>query len=249
MSHLDKSLVSRDIRDGLHDTIPIALGYFAVALSLGIIGKQIGITWFQGFLASCLSFSSTGGFAAFTIIGDNEPLVAMIIMTLVVNARYLLMGAALSQKIPTDTPFWHRFLMCWGITDEIFGATIARPEPLRLPYSLSIMIPAVLGWGSGTAVGIVMGSILPARVVLAFGVALYGMFIAVFIPPAKNNKVIAGLVVLSFAASWFCTRFAPFSQLSSGNRIILLTVVISAAAALLFPVSDEEEPKEVDDHA
>jgi len=240
MPHTEKSLLSRDIRDGLHDTIPIAVGYFAVALSLGIIGKQIGITWFQGFLSSCLSFSSTGGFAAFTIIGDNESLISMAVMTLVVNARYLLMGAALSQKIPENTPFWHRLLMCWGITDEIFGATIARKEPLRLPYSLAIMIPAVLGWGSGTAVGIIMGSILPERVVLAFGVALYGMFIAVFIPPAKGNKIVLGLVIVSFALSWACTRFAPFSSLSSGNRIILLTVVIAAIAAILFPVSDEE---------
>ncbi|MBP5459071.1 MAG: AzlC family ABC transporter permease, partial [Clostridia bacterium] len=183
--------------------------------------------------------------------------VAMLVMMLVVNARYILMSAALSQRIPEGTPLWHRFIMAFGITDEIFGATILRNKPVSVWYSLGITVPAGLGWAAGDAVGIIAGNVLPDRVVLALGVALYGMFLAVFIPPARKSKVVAGLVVVSFALSWIFTKVAPLSQLSSGNRIILLTVLIAGVAALVFPVSDDEfdmdasdtSSEEVDAHA
>lgn len=235
-----QSTFKTDLKDGLRDTIPITLGYFAVALLLGIIGKQVGLTAFQGFLSSYFTLSSTGGFAAFLLIGDNAPYVEMAIMMLVVNARYLLMGASLTQRLDPAAPFWHRLLIAQGITDEIFGVSVARKDFVRLPYSLAVIIPASIGWAGGTAGGILMGSIFPQRVVMALGVALYGMFLAIFIPPARKNKVIAGLVVLSFALSFVCTKVAPFSKLSSGNRIILLTVLLAGLAALLFPVSDDE---------
>ena len=137
-----QSTFKTDLKDGLRDTIPITLGYFAVALSLGIIGKQVGLTAFQGFLSSYFTLSSTGGFAAFLLIGDNAPYVEMAIMMLVVNARYLLMGASLTQRLDPAAPFWHRLLIAQGITDEIFGVSVARKDFVRLPYSLAVIIPA-----------------------------------------------------------------------------------------------------------
>lgn len=230
----------RDMRDGFRDSVPIALGYFAVALALGITARQAGITPFQGFLSSFLNRTSTGEFAGYRLVLEQASYVAMFLMTLVVNARYILMSASLSQRIPEGTPLWQRCIMAFGITDEIFGATILRNKPVSWIYSLCIATPAALGWAAGDATGILMGSVLPDRVILALGVALYGMFIAVFIPPARKNKVVAVLVVISFVCSFIFTKVAPLSHLSSGNRIILLTVVIAGIAAALFPVDDEE---------
>lgn len=232
----------QDLRDGLRDAVPIAIGYFAVAIALGITARAAGMTPFQGFLSSFLNRTSTGEFAGYRLIAENASYFAMLLMTLVVNARYILMSASLSQRIPEGTPLWQRCLMAFGITDEIFGATILRGRPVTIWYSLSISTVAALGWASGTALGILLGNFLPARIVLALGVALYGMFIAVFIPPARKDRVVLGLVVLSFALSFVFSKVAPLSNLSSGNRIILLTVLIAGVAAALFPVDEEEVP-------
>ncbi len=237
MEMIDKK---REVRDGLHDTIPITLGYFAVAVSLGISGRIAGLTPAQGFLASFLTLTSSGEFAGFQLIADGAVYLEMVLMTLIVNARYLLMSASLSQKLPQSTPLWQRLLIGYGVTDEIFGVSIARKYPLTVYYSLSVILPSAIGWSAGTSVGIVMGNVLPDRAVLALGVALYGMFLAVFIPPARKNKVIAGLVVLSFALSYVFAKVPPLNKISAGNRIILLTIVLAAGAALLFPVPDEE---------
>lgn len=233
----------QDILDGLRDSVPIALGYFAVAVSLGINAKLAGLTPFQGFLSSFLNRTSTGEFAGYQLILEQASYWAMLLMMLVVNARYILMSASLSQRIPEGTPLWHRCLMAFGITDEIFGATILRSRPVSVLYSVSIATPAALGWAAGTALGIVMGNVLPDRIVMALGVALFGMFIAVFIPPARKSKVVLGLVVVSFVLSFVFTKVPPLSRLSSGNRIILLTVLIAGVAAFAFPVKDEDTPE------
>ena len=230
----------QDIRDGFRDSVAIALGYFAVALALGITAKQAGLTPFQGFLSSFLNRTSTGEFAGYRLVLEQAPYAAMFLMTLIVNARYILMSASLSQRIPEGTPIWQRCIMAFGITDEIFGATILRNKPVSWVYSLCIATPAALGWAAGDATGILMGSVLPDRVILALGVALYGMFLAVFIPPARKNKVVLGLVAVSFVFSFIFTKVAPLSHLSSGNRIILLTVLIAGVAAAVFPVEDED---------
>lgn len=232
-------LHKKDIRDGLHDSIAIALGYFAVAVSLGIAGRGAGLTAFQGFLASWTTLASAGEFAGFNVIQEQAVYAEMAIITLIINARYILMSASLSQKIPEGTPLVHRLLIAWGVTDEIFGVSIARSVPITVYYSLSVIIPGAIGWSAGTALGIVMGNVLPARLVMALGVSLYGMFMAVFIPEARKSKVVAGVVAASFALSWVFTKVSPLSKLSSGNRVIILTLVIAGAAALLFPVKDE----------
>ena len=127
------------------------------------------------------------------------------------------------------------------MTDEIFGISIARPGPLEPRYHYGAMAVAVPAWAVGTALGILMGNILPARVVSALGVGLFGMFISIFIPPARKNRVIAGLVIVSFAASYAFNAVAWFDGISSGMKIIILTVAISLGAALLFPVEGKED--------
>ena len=147
-----------DIRDGLRDSVPIAIGYFAVAIALGITARQAGITPFQGFLSSFLNRTSTGEFAGYRLVLEQAPYVAMFVMTLIVNARYILMSAALSQRIPAGTPLWQRCIMAFGITDEIFGATILRNKPVSVWYSFCCATPAALGWAAGDATGILLAS-------------------------------------------------------------------------------------------
>jgi len=226
-------------RDGMRDGVPIAAGYFAVAFSLGIAGRNAGLTALQGFVISVLNHASAGEYAGITLIAANATYFEMALTILITNARYLLMSCALSQKFDPETSMLHRVGVGFGITDEIFGVTMARPGSVEPLYTYGAMLTAIPCWALGTALGITAGNILPLRVVSALSVALYGMFLAIIIPPARKDKVVAVLVALSFAASLAAEHLPGVSGLSAGTRVILLTLILSGGAAALFPIQEE----------
>ena len=226
---------------GLRDGIPIALGYFAVAFSLGIAARDAGLTPFQGMLASMLCVASAGEYALFTLVGAGAAYLEVALVTLITNARYFLMSCALSQRIRPDMPDLHRWGVGFAVTDEIFGISIARPGYLEPRYHYGAMAVAMPAWAVGTALGILMGNILPARVVSALGVALYGMFLAIIVPPAKKELSVALCVLAGFGCSWAAGVLPALAALSPGTRTILLTVGLSALAALLFPRREAPE--------
>ena len=226
--------------EGMRDGVPIGLGYFAVAFSLGIAARNAGLSALQGLVASLLCNASAGEYALFSSIGAGGGYLEIALVTLIANGRYLLMSTALSQRIDPSMPDFHRFLFGGLVTDEFFGINIARPGYLQPSYYYGAITVATPLWAVGTALGIIMGNLLPARVVSALSVALYGMFLAIIIPPARENKVVLGCVVLSFVLSGLFPLVPVLSGISSGNRTILLTLLIAGGAAVLFPVKEEE---------
>lgn len=220
-------------KDGIRDGTPIALGYFVVSFTLGIVARYVGLTPFQGFIASFLNNASAGEYVGFALMALHAPYFEIATMVFIANARYILMSAVMSQKFSPDTPFYHRILVGFDVTDEIFGITIARQGWLNPFYNYGAMLVALPGWSVGTALGIIAGNILPVSVVSALSVALYGMFIAIIIPPARQDKIVAAAVAVSFALSFLAETF--FSEISAGTRTIFLTVAIAGAAAILFP--------------
>jgi len=229
------------IQKGLRDGMPIALGYFAVAFTLGITAKNAGFTALQAAISSILNHASAGEYAVISMVVACASYWEMAVMSLVANARYLLMSCALSQKLDADTSILHRVLVSFTITDEIFGIISAYPGKLNPLYPYAAATVAIFGWAAGSFLGVVVGNILPLRLVSALSVGLYGMFIAVIIPPARKERVVLALVLISFAASLFCSRWAALAAVSAGIRTIFLTVIIALGAAILFPVRDEEK--------
>lgn len=232
------------LRDGMRDGLPIALGYFAVSFTLGIAARNAGLTPFQGFLASILNNASAGEYAGFTLIAARAGYLEVALITLITNARYLLMSCALSQKFEPGTPLRHRLLVGYDVTDELFGLAVAKEGYLNPYYYYGAMLVAMPCWSVGTALGVIAGNILPMSVVSALSVALYGMFLAVIIPPAKRDRVVAVLVVLSFAVSYIASTLPFFAVISEGTRTIILTVIISAGAAALFPMKEQSQEDE-----
>ena len=176
-------------RTGVRDGIPIGLGYFAVSFTLGIAAKNAGMTAFQAALTSALINASAGEFVGFTLIAAQAGYLEVMIMEAVANARYLLMSCSLTQKLAPSTGLMHRMLMGFYVTDEIFGVSIARPGELEPVYVYGVISMAAPGWTLGTFLGVLMGNILPLRLISALSVALYGMFTVVFVPAAKENRV------------------------------------------------------------
>ena len=226
---------------GMKDGIPIMLGYFAVSIALGISARNAGMTAAQATIASALIMASAGQYIGFTLIAAGASYLEVMVMEAIANARYLLMSASLSQKLDSKTPLIHRLLVGLWITDEIFGVSVSVEGKLNPFYNYGMAAVATPGWSLGTLVGVVLGNVLPVRVVSALSVGLYGMFISIFVPPAKKNRIIAWLVLLSFAASWAFSAISWFDGISSGIKIIILTIAISLGAALLFPVRQEDD--------
>lgn len=227
-------------RRGIKNGVPIALGYFAVSFTLGIAARNAGLNTLQGALASVTTVASAGQFAGFQVIAAGASYVEMAMMMLVINARYMLMSCSLSQKLAPDLPFYHRLLIGWGVTDEIFGVAVTVPDTLNPWYNYGMMAISIPCWTIGTAIGIAVGNVLPTSVVSALSVGLYGMFLAIIIPPARTNRIIAGLVAVSMLASFAMAKLPLLNSISSGMRTIILTIVIAGAAAVLFPVEEEQ---------
>ena len=221
--------------------IPIAMGYFAVAIALGIAAVRAGVGAFAAAFASLLNNASAGEYIAFTLIAAGASYMELITMEAVANARYLLMSAALSQKLKEGTSTFKRLLLGFTVTDEIFGVSMMQEGYLNPYFTYGAFVVATTGWTGGTLLGALMGDILPASVVTALSVGLYGMFISVFVPEAKKNRIVALLVLVSFVLSAAFEYLPYISTLSSGLRVIILTVVISLGAALLFPIKEESD--------
>lgn len=224
---------------GMRDGIPICLGYFAVSFALGIAGRGVGMNAVQAFVMSLTMVASAGQFAAITLIGAGAGIIEMITTTVVVNLRYLLMSCSLTQKLSPETKLLHRLALSYCMTDEIFGLSISVDGFLRPVYTYGITVISVSGWCLGTVLGVVAGNILPALVTNALGVAMYGMFLAIIIPPAKENHFLGALVAVSMAASGLFSILPYLKAISSGFRVIILTILIAGIAAVIHPI---EEP-------
>ena len=226
---------------GARAGIPISMGYFAVAIALGISAKKAGLSVFQASITSLLINASAGEYAGFALIAAGTTSLQIILMEAIANARYLLMSTALSQRLEPNTGILKRLLLGFTVTDEIFGISIGLDGYVSPYFTYGAFVVATCGWTSGTMFGALLGEILPTSIVTALGVGLFGMFISVFIPEANKNKIVAALVLISFAISFAFAKLPLVSQIPEGIRVIIITVVISMGAAFLFPIKEKEE--------
>lgn len=150
------------------------------------------------------------------------------------------MSCALSQKLDSRLAFHHRLFLAMGVTDEIFGLSIAQRGKLNPWYTYGVMSVAIPGWTLGTLAGVLSTGVLPRTFLNAMNMALYGMFIAVFMPAAREDKKLIPVIFLSMALSALVQALPWFDFISSGMKIIILTLVISLAAAWIVPVPEEE---------
>ena len=230
---------AQQFKEGLRDGVPIALGYLAVAFTLGIQAKEAGMGILEATVMSLVNVTSAGEFAGLAIIGSASSYLEMALSQLIINLRYMLMSFALSQKVEPTLSVPHRMGIAFGVTDEIFGISVGREGRLSPFYNYGAMSIAIPGWTLGTSLGVLMGNVLPESVVSALSVALYGMFLAIIIPKAREDRHVLIAVIIAMAASWICTKIPMVREISAGTRIILLTVVIALLAAIVFPVNEE----------
>ncbi|MFQ9158601.1 MAG: AzlC family ABC transporter permease [Blautia sp.] len=231
---------NESFKKGIKDGIPIGLGYLAVSFTFGMMSVSSGLSIWQAVLISLTNLTSAGQFAGLDIIVAGGSYWEMALTQLVINLRYCLMSFSLSQKMRRDEPWAHRYLVAFGITDEIFGVSASQEGKVSAFYNYGAMCMAIPGWTLGTLLGAISGSLLPDFIMSALGVAIYGMFLAVIIPPAKKNKAVLLVVVVAMAVSTLFAVVPGLNKISSGFVIIITTLVTAGGAAYLCPVKEDE---------
>lgn len=227
---------------GLYHGIPIALGYLSVSFGFGIMAVKAGLSILAAVGISVTNLTSAGQAAGVAIIAAGGSYIEMALTQLVINIRYSLMGLSLSQKLDKSFTTPHRLLASFGITDEIFAVASAQPGRVTPWYMYGLILISFLGWSGGTLLGAAAGQFLPAAITDAMGIVLYGMFLAIIIPPARKEKSVLTAVVI---AALFSILFSYLlTAVSPGFAVIISAIAASAVAALLFPIDEEEEELE-----
>ena len=232
-------LKSREFVMGIRAGMPVCVGYLSVSFGFGAMAVAQGLPVWIAALISATNLTSAGQFAGVTVIAAGAALLEMFLTQLVINSRYALMSLALGQRFGPNVGTGKRLLAAFFNTDEIFALAMAREQPLTVSYFTGAGTVAAIGWVSGTVLGALAGSVLPATLRAALGVMLYGMFIAIVIPQAKADKPMLINVLLALALSCLFTWLPVLNTVSAGLAIVICTVIAAAVCAVAFPVEEE----------
>lgn len=233
----------QEFKEGIRDGLPICFGYLSVSMAFGLTVVNSGMPVWSAILISLTNLTSAGQFAGANLLLAQSSYIELIITTLIINIRYFLMSLSISQKVEQDFGIKERMIASFGVTDEVFAVSMKRQGELTFSYMLGLILTPIIGWTSGTMIGAVATSLLPASLTDAMGIALYGMFIAIIVPPARENRSVLIAVLLAILASYAFAYIPVLSVFSGGWSVIIITVIVSAFAAWMFPIPEDEEKK------
>lgn len=225
---------------GMKAGMPICIGYFSVSFGFGAMAVAQGLAIWHAILISATNLTSAGQFAGLTVIATGAAILEMVLTQLVINSRYALMSLALGQRLGPTVGTGKRLLAAFFNTDEVFALGMAQGKRLTTTFFVGAGVVAFLGWTAGTAMGAIAGSLLPKSIRMALGVMLYGMFIAIVVPQAKEEKPILISVILALVFSCLLAWVPGLKEISGGLAIVISTVAAAALCAILFPVEEEE---------
>lgn len=225
---------------GIRHGIPICLGYFSVSFAFGMTAVLSGLPVWAAVLVSLTNLTSAGQFAGCNLLLSHAALAEVAMTTVIINIRYFLMSLSVSQKVEEKMSIGQRLLTAFGITDEIFAVSVMQPGRLSASYMAGLILMPILGWTGGTFLGAVATTLMPEVLSNALGIALYGMFIAIIIPPARKEKSVLFTVLLAVFCSLLFTYAPLLKNLSSGWAIIVITLLVSAVSATIFPREMED---------
>ena len=228
-------------KQGLQDGIPIALGYVSVSFAFGMMASNQGIPVWASVVISFSNLTSAGQFAGLGIIAANGSMMEMALSQFVINLRYFLMSLSLTQKLDEKTKTLQRAVIAHGITDEIFALSSSKPKKVGFLYMISLMFLPILGWTGGTFLGAAASTLLPVILRDSLGIMIYGMFLAIIIPPCRTSKNIGIVVLIAAVTSCLFQVLSAYISIGSGFVIILCTLFAAGVGAFLFPIDGEEQ--------
>lgn len=229
----------KEFINGLKSGIPIGMGYLAVSFTFGITAVLLGLNVWQTTLISMLTLTSAGQVAGINIMIIPGMYIDMFISQLTINLRYSFMAVALTQKTESKFKGIFEALLGFFITDEIFAVAISKEEITR-KFFFGLSILPYFGWAIGTLLGALLGNILPEVLMGAFSIAIYGMFIAIIIPPCKKDIKTLIIVLITILIS-ICFYYVPYlNKISTGISISICAILAAVIGAIFFPRKEIE---------
>lgn len=226
-------------RRGFADALPICFGYGAVSFALSAAALAHGHPAWSPLLLSLTHLSGTSQGAIIGKVDFASPSasafaeIAMLCVAL--NLRYVLLAAAVAQKLPAGTGLRGRIVAALAVTDEITAVAVSRPFAVTVPYVGGLLASSALGWNAGTALGLAGTSLLPERLVAPLGIALYAMFAAIVVPAAKASRRTLACVAAAAALNAALAVLPAAVRPSPGFAILVSGVAAAAAVAAFWP--------------
>lgn len=228
---------------GLRAGIPIALGYLSVSFTFGITAVSYGMTWWEALLISMTCVTSAGQFSGIKTMLIPGQYLDMLISQLTINVRYSFMSISLSQKVNVKFRGIWRWIFAFIMTDEIFAVAVSE-ESVSRSFMAGLGSLPYFGWALGTLLGALLGNILPATVMSALGLAIYGMFVAIVVPEMKKARPVIIVVVIAAILST-CFTYIPFlKKISPGLAISICAIIAAVIGAMFFPIKEKAEINE-----
>ena len=238
--------MKKDFKEGLKLGIAIGIGYFCVSFAFGMMVKNASLPTWCAFLISATNLTSAGQFAGLNLMIAQASYLELMMTTLIINLRYFIMSMSLSQKLDENMPMFKKLILAFGVTDEIFAVNVSREQPVTLSYFMGVLVPSFIGWTMGSTCGAIFSSILPTVFADAMNIALYGMFVAIVLPQAKNDLNKRKAVVLSIIMSFIFAYMPYLNKISSGWTIIIITVLVSGFMAFKYPIEEVQHETNID---
>lgn len=231
-------VVENHIMQGIKDGIPIGLGYLSVSFTFGMMAVSQGIPIEVAVAISLTNVTSAGQFSGLSLILAQGSYVELALSQLIINLRYALMSLSLTQKVDKKMTTAERAMISYGVTDEIFALASSTYERVGRNYMAGLILLPVSCWVVGTLIGGVASTLMPEAIRASLGIAIYGMFLAIILPPAKKLHAIRVVLAISILLSCSFTILQPLLEISSGFVIIICTLIAAGFGAYFFPVKE-----------
>jgi 4-azaleucine resistance transporter AzlC len=216
-----------EFKKGIRAGMPVAVGYFPIAIAFGALANQAQLSLLDGVLMSVLVYAGASQFVGVSLLLAGTGVLQIITTTFFLNLRHLIMSLAVNDQMRDFSPTWKRGLSFF-ITDETFalltlgdGQNIQQRTP---KYMAGLLLTAYLGWVSGTLVGGLGAGFIPPQITTAMTLGLYGLFIGLLIPSIKKSRPYALIAVLSMILNWVLSQWVE-----SGWSIVIATVLAAGA--------------------
>ncbi|PLT27717.1 AzlC family ABC transporter permease [Peribacillus deserti] len=219
-------------RRGLQEGTSIAIGYFPIAITFGLIAKSTGLTLTETVLMSLIVFAGASQYMALNLLTLGTGIYEIILTTFIVNIRHFLMSASLNE-IAEDDHLLKKAGYAFGITDETFSVASMNNKEVTTGYMYGVNGISYASWVVSSGLGFIFGAALPQVLQESMSIALYAMFIGLLVPSLKGN---AKVVMLSLTAACLNSAFTLSHVLSTGWSIVastLLAAISIEAASVL----------------
>ncbi|AQQ53933.1 AzlC family ABC transporter permease [Planococcus lenghuensis] len=222
---------ARDFSAGLKAGTSIAIGYFPIALTFGLLAKTTGLTILEATAMSIFVFAGAAQYISLSLIASGVSPTVIVLNTFIVNIRHFLMTASLNEKMEPDSK-WKKALYAFGVTDETFSI-LATGKGNRIPtaFAAGVILIAYGSWVTFTAVGHRVGASLPLFLQAAMSIALYAMFVGLLVPSMRGNRKV---VMLALTAALFNSFFYFTGLLATGWAILVATLASSIFIEIVY---------------